>query len=418
MNFLLKIVEGPNRGAEIALPAGVAVTLGKSDGCDIVLADPTLPDEPVSIAASADGVNVGGEPLAPLCVKTFGATSFAVGPADAPWGELSWPEREVERQNPESRKSEGGQDGSREKDGAPAGSSLPPQEKHTAASGERKRRKGCFGCLAVLILLLLALAALAWLFRADPRVGEAGNRVVELYGKVAAGFSGSAGGSAAGGVAAAAPATDLAAVAAKYGVTFEKAGDAARMSGNFKTRAERLAATAEAYAAQPGVELDFSDDESFRMAADDALFTLTEGALTVSVATNRAVSLSGVSPSPFALKKTLEALNSDLPKLRAVDVSGVALGGVAGREATGGGHDDARDDGAHTSPALRRLTKKAASAADLPVCGIFTTPYPCLVLKNGARLLEGASLGGSVVVKIGADSVTLTNSTGRFTWKP
>ena len=67
--------------------------------------------------------------------------------------------------------------------------------------------------------------------------------------------------------------------------------------------------------------------------------------------------------------------------------------------------------------AASRATK-AASAADLPVCGIFTTPYPCLVLKNGARLLEGASLGGSVVVKIGADSVTLTNSTGRFTWKP
>ena len=43
MNFLLKIVEGPNKGAEIALVEGVAVTLGKGDDCDIVLADPTLP---------------------------------------------------------------------------------------------------------------------------------------------------------------------------------------------------------------------------------------------------------------------------------------------------------------------------------------------------------------------------------------
>ena len=74
MNFLLKIVEGPNKGAEIALPEGVAVTLGKSDGCDIVLADATLPDAPLSIEATASGVTAGGEPLAPFAVKTAGAT--------------------------------------------------------------------------------------------------------------------------------------------------------------------------------------------------------------------------------------------------------------------------------------------------------------------------------------------------------
>ena len=91
MNFLLKIVEGPNKGAEIALVSGVAVTLGKGDDCDIVLADPTLPSEPVSIEASDTGVTVDGEPLEPFAVKTSGATSFAIGPSDAPWGELKWP---------------------------------------------------------------------------------------------------------------------------------------------------------------------------------------------------------------------------------------------------------------------------------------------------------------------------------------
>ena len=88
MNFLLKIVEGPNKGAEIALVEGVAVTLGKGEDCDIVLADPTMPDAPLSVEASADGVAVSGVPLESFSVKTFGATSFAVGPADAPWGEL------------------------------------------------------------------------------------------------------------------------------------------------------------------------------------------------------------------------------------------------------------------------------------------------------------------------------------------
>ena len=66
MNFIIKIVEGPNRGAEIALPEGVAVTLGKSDACDVVLADSTLPDEPLTFAAAASRVTVGGETLEPF----------------------------------------------------------------------------------------------------------------------------------------------------------------------------------------------------------------------------------------------------------------------------------------------------------------------------------------------------------------
>ena len=59
-----------------------------------------------------------------------------------------------------------------------------------------------------------------------------------------------------------------------------------------------------------------------------------------------------------------------------------------------------------------------AVVQQLPVCGILTTPYPCLISRDGRRYLEGAEIGGSVILKIDADSVVLTNSTGRFTWKP
>ena len=54
----------------------------------------------------------------------------------------------------------------------------------------------------------------------------------------------------------------------------------------------------------------------------------------------------------------------------------------------------------------------------LPVCGILTKPYPCLVMRDGTRVLEGAPLGGNVILKIEADAVTVTNSAGRFVWKP
>lgn len=405
MNFILKIVEGPNKGAEIALVEGVAVTLGKGDDCDIVLADSTLPGEPLTIEASESGVTVGGEALEPLNVMTVGATSFAVGPADSPWGELVWPKPETP-ENPESQeKSE-----SPEKPETPE---KPESSEKPAEPEKKKRRGGCLGCLAVMILLLLVLAALAWFFRDDPRMEEVRTRVVDFYSKAITRFSGG-NGSEGNGEPAAVPVVNLASIAEKYGLVLREDGDVAKISGNLKTRRERLSATAEAYAVRPGVELDLSDDESFRTAAEDALFTLSEGALKVATATNRILSIVGSSKSPMALKKTLVALNADLTKLDNVDVSGVVFGGVMVSE------NDVTDEGSDAGQASSRVSRRAAkkSAPSFPVCGILTTPYPCIVLRDGRRLMEGAAIGDSVIAEIGADSVTLTNATGRFTWKP
>ncbi len=410
MSFILKIVEGPNKGAEVALVDGIAVTLGKGEDCDIVLADSTMPDEPLTLLASADGVTVGGESIAPLHVKTVGATSFAVGPADAPWGELKWPEGGNDSRGDAKALSEEGVEGNvlnrdaktRSEEGGEDGKlrdSVPPREK--------KKRRGCLGCLVVLFLFLLALSALGWFYREKSRevckVGYA--KVVETYNGWGLRWSFKDEDSA---VAVEKP--TLEAIAAHYGLALEAADGSAKMSGNFKTRRERLAATAEAYAVQPGVELDFSDDESLRSSAEDALFTLTEGALRLSVATNRFLKIVGRSPSAAALTKTLKSLDSDMPKLNGVDVTGVAFGHVpsshgAAEPVAGGSYQHAK-------------SRKNAATPSLPVCGILTTPYPCLITRDGRRYHEGAALGDSVIVKIGADSVVLTNSTGRFTWKP
>ena len=114
-------------------------------------------------------------------------------------------------------------------------------------------------------------------------------------------------------------------LAKRYGLELEERDGHNRLSGNFATRAERLRATAEAYALRPEIELDLSDDESFRASAEDALFHLTEGALRVMIATNRFLHIAGTSDSPFTLTKTLESLNSDLPKLRGLDVADVKI---------------------------------------------------------------------------------------------
>ena len=184
-------------------------------------------------------------------------------------------------------------------------------------------------------------------------------------------------------------------------------------SGNFATRAERLKATAEAYATRPGIDLDFSDDESFRTAAEDSLFTLTEGALKIMVATNRYLHLSGVSESPLALQETVKLLNQDLPKLRGFDFANVKF--VSPVAATMQRPNDAtmqrRNDATSKRPARPVMPS-------LPVCGILTTPFPYLVMRDGRRISEGGVVGDATILSIAADSVTVTNSAGRFTWKP
>lgn len=412
MNFLLKIVEGPNKGAEIALVSGVAVTLGKGDDCDIVLADPTLPPTPVSIEASDVGVTADGEPLEQFAVKTAGATSFAVGPADAPWGELKWPKK-VESESREPEAETGSREvkhetpsESRETGGAPQASSQPPED-----DGSSKKRRGGFcGCLVALALLILALVFLAWFYRAAikdscrargydlPWLAAPSDRPDE-------------------------PAPSerlaLASVAARYGLSVEDDDGHAKLTGNLKTRAERLRATAEAYEARPGVELDISDDESFRTAADDALFTLTEGALRVVSATNRVLAIRGIARSPEALRRTLAALNSDIPRLRNVDVAGVRCTDAGKHESSVDAASGSLYGGiAQSHVAKLPGDKTSRRTSPLPVCGILTKPYPCLVLRDGTRVLEGAPLGENVILKIDADEVTVTNSTGRFTWKP
>ena len=411
MAFLLKIVEGPNKGAEIALVEGVAITLGKTDDCDVILADPTLPDAPLEISATADAVLVGGVPLEPFNVRTAGSTSIAVGPADAPWGSLVWPKPEEEKEtqeaeNPESEVPEEKAEEQKADDNKTPDDST---NKRTNEQTDKRKRRGCLGCLIAAVVILLILLLLGWFFRAT-----LSPRAQALCDKVGLRWSSSGGEVSA--VDADAPASSGFAIeklANRYGLLLEEDNGRAKLTGNFATRAERLKATAEAYASRPGIDLDFSDDETFRTAAEDSLFTLTEGAMKVAVATNRYLHLTGVSESPATLQKTLEQLNSDLPKLRGFDVAGVKL--VSPSSPMPSGATDLT-----VKPSNRQTVKRPSRpvAPVLPVCGILTTPYPCLVMRDGRRILEGGMVGDATILSIAADEVTVTNSAGRFTWRP
>ena len=380
MNFLLKIIEGPNKGATVALVDGVAVKLGKGDDCDIVLADPTMPEKAFVLEASESGVTLDGSPLELLHVKTAGDTSFAVGPASSSWGELVWEEK-AETPEPEAEA----------KAEESATEAVPPPEENAKEPAEepRKSHVGCF--VASLLLLVVALIAIWW-----------------LLGDVLVGFV--KGNTGAGGEVSVIPAS-LADVARKYSLVVEERDGREVLFGNLRTRAARLAATAEAYEAKPWVEVDLTDDESFKSSADDALFTLTEGAINVVVATNRVLELSGTSHSADSLTSMLKALNSDIPKLKDVDVTRVRFSSAVPKH----GGEDGQNEATGLSVGGRKSKKKPGLS--LPVCGILTTPYPCLVMQNGARVLEGATIGDGLILKIEADAVTVSNSTGVAVWK-
>lgn len=405
MNFLLKIVRGPNAGAEAALPDGVAVTLGKDDACDIVLADATLPDEAATLTAAGDGVTLDGERLAPFHVVVRGATAFAIGPSDAAWADLVWPAP------PEPSKDASAPEASANVLDTPAAPDAP--------AARSTRGRGCMGCGILLVVVALALGGLGWFFRdaakpyAERAVAEWQRLVRTFGGTVAASVEGDGSDAASPSVGDAAGET-LSALAAQHGLAFTTNDARTVLGGNFATRVERLAVTAAAYAAQPGVDLDFSDDESLRTAATDTLALLAENGLRVAAATNRALALMGTTAD---LRRVLEALNADLPKLRTVDCAGVTI--VPTDETVPDAVPPPAVAG-KTGGTRRTVVSRAAASGNpsLPVCGILTTPYPCLVLRNGTRVMVGASLGDRVVARIDADAVTLTNATGSIVWKP
>lgn len=430
MSFVLRIVGGPNKGAEIALPEGVAVTLGKSDACDVVLADATLPDESLTLAAAPDGVTLDGAALEPFAVVERGATAFAVGPADKAWGELKWPERVVEApapsQNEEEAQSREEESARRDAEAKGAEDESARRDAEAQSAGEEKKRQGCLGCLLWTVLLLVVLGALGWFFRheAQPYVEKArpyverakpyAERMKACAGRMISKFS-----SRSEEVCEAADPglpddsiSPLQEIVQRYNLSQTDRAGRTVLTGDFATRAERLVATAEAYAACPGIELDFCDDESLTTAATDTLALVGEQELRVVAATNRVLVLSG---KVADLRRTLDALAADLPKLRDVDLSETAVS-RSGAGILAGVQEKQEMNPSSGSPAP--LQKKGDVRPSLPVCGILTTPYPCLVLKSGARVLEGAPLGTWTVARIEADSVTLTNAERSVTWRP
>ena len=441
MGFLLKIVEGPMRGAEIALVEGLRVSVGSGDDCDIVLADGSLPAHAFELDVTATSVTLvrGDETqtLTPFEVVDVGTTAFAVGPAVGEWpenlarGARARPVADATGAKPGELAADAtgrlaadatgakpgaagaNSDATGAKPSSGEGGARPDEAGASPASRACRRGRG-FGCLVVVVLLLLLVGLLYFFWprvrTACPAAETARVSVVEHSLRAWEGAKGLCRAAyarcAKSAPVAAAPGPSLAEIAAQYALTLTERDGAPLLAGHLRRRTERLAIRSLALADSPNVRFDLTDDESLKAAADELLFVVTEGALKAVAASNRVVTLVGRIPTSAALEKAVRALNADVKGIARLVTDGVSVGGPL---------PTATADEPATAP-KRRVAKP--SAPDYPIAGILTAPYPCVVLRNGTRLTEGASLGTAVLVTIAADKLTLKDGGSVIEWRP
>ena len=411
MSWLLKIVEGPMAGAEVALVNGTRVKVGTSDDCDIVIVDASLPDFTLDVAEGAVTLlTASGETrvLKPFEIESRGQTAFAIGPAEGTWQPLvrpaptpasaPAPESDEPVVAPEPEKPA---DAEKKQEDTPV-----PEEEKTS------RRRGC-GCLVacLILLLMLLLAVLAWYYwpQVRERCPVVAEHVETTIVKVR-GWITSATAKQEAAVPKAGP--TLEEIARQYGLELLRKGDNPLLKGNVRLRTERLAIRALALDENAQTVFDLTDDESLKASSDELLFVVTEGALKAVSASNRVVALSGYAPNASELERAIRALNADVPGIDRLETSAIQVGGTP---------PQAVAKTKFAAPAVKAVAvPNAAPVAkkDYPVAGIITRPYPLVVMRNGLRLAEGAQIGTAVIERIEEDRLVLRDGKTTFEWRP
>lgn len=418
MNWLMKIVEGPVKGAEIALVEGIRLKVGSADTCDIVLTDNTIPSEAFELDIASEAVtfiesNGAVSELVPFEIKTIGTTSFAVGPAEGNWKTLV--KKEVEK---------------------PAKTNEPsvPEEKEEPAPMKKSRSHRWV--MLVLFVLIVLLGAAVWYFwpKIVAKAPEAEDYRVLLVEKSCVGWAKTAELSRVGYdwakekveawlkedkpvIVETVPTLSLKEIAEQYDLTLTESDGVSTLSGNCRRRTERFAIRALAQAADQFVRFDLTDDESLRDASNELLFALTGGSLKAIAATNRVVKLVGYAETTDDLAEAIRALNQDVKNIVALETEEVRLGIKSPEPSIVPSPAESVVDKA--APEIKPTAiKEAKVQKKYLVAGILMKPYPCVVMRNGLRLVEGSELGTAHIERIEAGRIVLKEGGATFVWEP
>lgn len=427
MDWLLKIVEGPIKGAEIALVEGIRLKVGSSDTSDIVLADSTIPAEAFDLDVAAEAVtmimpNGAVSELVPFEIKTIGTTAFAIGPAQGDWKALVKKQIETPKAPQVTEVKEELQE--------------EPKLEEITTEEPKKKRRG-IGCVTVILIGIMLGVGIWALYHYRPTWAERELATTEVYlekakpytergEEVAEEFWAKLSNKVKGWFEkepivvepVIPPKEALQTLADEHGFILSESDGHFLLSGNCSRRTERRAIRALALAIDSEVKFDLTDDETLRDASNELLFALTGGTLKAIEAKNRVVTLSGYAETSDELMNDIIALNADVKGIENVDTAQVRLGLKAPEPVIVPSPAEHIIDKAAPDIQKEPPLKEAKISKSFPVAGILMKPYPCVVMRNGLRLVEGSELGTAHIDKIEADRIVLKEGGAVFEWRP
>ena len=467
MPKILKILTGPQEGAELELDAGIALRIGTDDSNDIVLVDAMAPAQALELVMEGDDVSVmaaaerlfAGDAALPVGEKTalpdytiltIGSTRCTVGDADKPWPPLRWIPLDVllaEKTQPkEDEKTE--EPKQPEQEEAPLSREQVEKLDELQSQKRAKRGRG-FAMISWLLLILICAAGMWFTGRhvwnlAAPKNAETveisenahKTRLEKLREK---------------------------AEALNLTLEEDEDGNLTRISGNVPKTSQRTSIEQIVKYDCPNVVCEMTDDETLARSVKELVWGLTEGRLKLVELKDRTAKLMGMTNSEEEWNTIVDNIRHDVPRLAKVESDVVYADVMAAklREALSKtGFHDVRieilpgelqfvgfapkessqtfvklvEEAVKYFPENARLSnlvkwKESSMVVDgedpvapkvrqLPITGIVVHPYPCVILADGQRLGKGSMVGGYTIDDISLTEVSLSKEDEKLTWRP
>ena len=468
MPKLLKILTGPQEGAELELDAGIALRMGTDDSCDIAIVDAMAPAQALEVVLEGDDVFVtaaaerifAGDAALPVGEKTtlpdytiltIGSTRCAIGDADKPWPPLRWiPLDVLLAEKPEAKEEEKSQEQTPEQTEEAPLSREQVEKLDELQSKQRAKRSRGFAIISWLLLILICAAGMWFTGRyvwkiAAPKEKEEAKDIAENAHKTRL--------------------ERLRERAETLGLTIEEEEDGSikRISGNVPKTSQRTLIEQIVKYDCPQVICEMTDDETFARSVKELVWGLTEGRLQLVSLKDRVARLMGMTNSEEEWNTIVDNIRHDVPRLASVESDVVYADVMAAklREALAKtGFQDVRveilpgelqfvgyapkessqtfvklveeavkyfPENAKLSNLVKWKDSKTAiegeepvepKARQLPITGIVVHPYPCVILADGQRLGPGSQVGGYTIDEISLTEVSLSRNEEKLTWRP
>lgn len=155
----------------------------------------------------------------------------------------------------------------------------------------------------------------------------------------------------------------------------------------------------------PDVCVEITDDMTLQNSIAAILQLMGEDKITITTVTNCVVELAGEAHSKQQLADTVAMIRADLPMIRQIEVKTT----YPKENLICVSHSPKQD---------KSEPQKQYDVPHLGVIAILQTPYPCVLLEDGTRCVEGAIVKGWMFVAIDTDGICLEKEGVSIRWTP